>query len=345
MTYELFYNSFSMGITLAGTGSALSFGMFTMPGQYSVEGTNPGGPCTRWMQDTAEVVINPIPVTDFEATTPCSGDTTWFTVTGAYINATSLWSWNFGDGSLPFTNAPVNPVAHLYETYGTYTVTLHVTDTNGCQYTVSHEVTVRQHPVSFFSISTPDCLDTPTQFTDLSTNPGEGYLQRWIWDYGDGTPKDTVNFPDSPNVTHTYATDGAYTVTLTVYNSVDCSDTWSTTVTITRAPAADFTMQATACREMDVQFQDLSEEDGGGAIVSRNWDFGDPASGVSNFSIEQNPAHSYATEGTYTVTLIVTNYHGCSDTLQKAIDVLGSRQSALISGLPAWVTARSCGPI
>ena len=74
---------------------------------------------------------------------------------------------------------------------------------------------------------------------------------------------------------------------------------------------------------MEVLFEDQSQQDGGGAIVSWQWDFGDPASGVENYSTEQEPVHSYAAPGNYTVTLIVTNYNGCDDTLQKAIAVTG----------------------
>jgi PKD repeat protein len=324
MTYELFHNWVSTGMVLPGTGNTIHFGAFTAPGQYAVEGTNPGGPCTAWMRDTVEVIINPIPVTDFTWNTACMGDTTIIDISGFYINAVSDWLWDFGDGTYLTLNAPVNTVKHVFSTYGTYIVTLSVTDTNGCYYSINHEVMVRPHPTAFFSYDTPNCLGDVTTFTDLSTIPaGQGYLQRWIWDYGDGTAKDTVYFPGSPNVTHTYATNGTYTVTLQVTNSVDCGDTWSTTVTVTRRPVAEFTMAATACQEMGVVFHDLSGEDGGGAIVNWSWDFGDPTSGVLNFSGDKDPVHSYATAGNYTVTLIVTNYNGCSDTLQKPIEVFG----------------------
>ncbi len=333
MTYELFHNWISTGVVLSGTGSTLRFGTFTAPGQYAIEGTNPGGPCTAWMRDTVEVIINPIPVTDFSWNTACLGDTTVIDVSGLYINAISDWLWDFGDGTYLTLNAPMDPVKHIFPTYGSYPVTVSVTDTNGCQFSITHTVDVRPHPTSFFSYDTPTCLGDATSFTDLSTIPsGQGYLQRWIWDFGDGTPGDTIWFPATPNITHTYSTDGTYTVTLQVSNSVSCSDTWSTTVTVTRRPVADFTMASTACREMAVTFQDLSGEDGGGAIASRNWDFGDPASGVLNYSTAQDPEHSYASSGIYTVTLIVTNYAGCSDTLQKTITVFEKPSVAFAFG-------------
>ncbi len=204
MNYNLLRNGLTTGVTLAGNGAPLNFGLFTIPGQYSVQGVNPLGNCIAMMRDTINVIMNPIPVVDFTATNACAGDTTYFTLTGSYLMATSSWFWTFGDGTFATYNAPFSP-KHVYPTFGTYNVTLSVVDTNGCQYTVTHPVEVRPHPTAFFSFTTPNCLDGITQFTDLSSNPaGQGYLQQWIWTFGDGTPAVTINFPASPNVTHTY---------------------------------------------------------------------------------------------------------------------------------------------
>jgi PKD repeat protein len=189
MNYTLLRNGISTGVLLPGTGSALIFGMFSTPGQYSVQGENPVGNCIAMMRDTINVIMNPMPVTDFTTNNACATDTTYFTLTGNYLPRTSSWHWTFGDGTFATYNAPFSP-SHVYPTYGIYTVTLSVEDTNGCQYTVTHPVEVMPHPTAFFSINTPNCLGDITQFTDLSNNPqGKGYIQQWIWDFGDGSPK------------------------------------------------------------------------------------------------------------------------------------------------------------
>ena len=54
-----------------------------------------------------------------------------------------------------------------------------------------------------------------------------------------------------------------------------------------------------------------------GTIVSRAWDFGDG----SPVNTSQNPPHTYANAGTYTVKLIENNSVGCADTLSKSIQV------------------------
>jgi PKD repeat protein len=58
-------------------------------------------------------------------------------------------------------------------------------------------------------------------------------------------------------------------------------------------------------------------DESAGTVDSWAWDFGDPASGGSNASDEQNPSHTYAAEGSYDVSLTVTNAFG-TDTESKA---------------------------
>jgi hypothetical protein len=64
-------------------------------------------------------------------------------------------------------------------------------------------------------------------------------------------------------------------------------------------------------------FTDLSYPNGGGVIVSWDWNFGDGSFHVSN----QNPVHAYASPGAYTVTLIVISINNCPDTISKVITI------------------------
>jgi uncharacterized repeat protein (TIGR01451 family) len=79
--------------------------------------------------------------------------------------------------------------------------------------------------------------------------------------------------------------------------------------TIPAAPVADFIGSPTSgTRPLQVQFTDQSI----GSITSWYWQFGDGAT-----STQQNPAHTYTTTGTYTVSLKVTGPGG-SDTKIKS---------------------------
>jgi PKD repeat protein len=64
-------------------------------------------------------------------------------------------------------------------------------------------------PIADFTFATP-CPET--NFTDASTDP-DGTVESWLWDFGDG------NTSTEQNPTHTYAADGTYTVTLTVWDN------------------------------------------------------------------------------------------------------------------------------
>ena len=103
-------------------------------------------------------------------------------------------------------------------------------------------------------------------------------------------------------------------------------------------PEADF-LFANACSEEAVQFFDHSNT-GGMGDMSYNWNFGDPATGILNSDTLQNPVHTYMFgDSTYYVTLIITNYQGCVDTIVKAIYVRQSPDVAFLWGAACEDTA------
>ena len=71
------------------------------------------------------------------------------------------------------------------------------------------------------------------------------------------------------------------------------------------------------CLSNEIQFNDLSTTDD--VIVEWDWDFGDGTG-----SSAENPTHAYITEGTYTITLIVTTELGCTNTITLEINIVGS---------------------
>jgi hypothetical protein len=67
-------------------------------------------------------------------------------------------------------------------------------------------------------------------------------------------------------------------------------------------PNASFTF---SCTDLSCTFSDTSSDPDGGSIGARSWSFGD-----GSISTAQNPSHSYAADGTYDVTLTVTDTDG-----------------------------------
>ncbi len=72
-----------------------------------------------------------------------------------------------------------------------------------------------------------------------------------------------------------------------------------------------------------------------GLIMSRTWNFGDPASGVDNLSALPQAEHTFMDDGTYTVTLLVETADGESDVATTQITVLNPPPIAQFQATPS----------
>jgi PKD repeat protein len=234
----------------------------------------------------------------------------------------NMCQWNFGDGTYGYGHNPV----HTYLGSNNWTVTLTVTDTLGCSNSVAHVVYVPEIPMAFYSSNSPVCLNMPMYFHDLSSVPSPpfGYIATWVWDFGDGTARDTIHFPNNPDVSHMYANPGTFIVTLYVTDNSGFTDSYSHDQIVLPLPIANF-YYLTACAGKLVQFTDGSFPNGGGNVISWEWLFDDPSSGYNNSSYQQNPSHIFNTGGvTYNVRLIIHNFDNCVDTIIKPVYIFPS---------------------
>ena len=129
------------------------------------------------------------------------------------------WSWDF-DGDGIEDSSEQNPT-HTYTTIGDKTVTLTVTDEEGESSKYSATITVSyMPPTASFDYTPMENITTTDEitFTDTST-AGDANITTWAWDFGDG------NTSNETNSTHIYAATGIYTVTLTVTDANDETDT------------------------------------------------------------------------------------------------------------------------
>lgn len=266
--------------------------------------------------DQMTIYINQGIMVEFTWNTVCEGSPTNFFVEEAIVplNSIAIWNWDFGDG---FYSNIMNPV-HTFPALGQYNVILTTTDTAGNVFSMTHLVEIQSTPDALFGIETPNCFGHLTQFLDFSSTEN-GYIRTWIWNFGDGSPSDTVTFPEDPNRTHFYSVEGSYNVTLTVINSYGCESIYTSQISVTPAPIANFYFSS-SCEDMVVDFTDASNPNASGNIISWNWDFGDPGSGIFNTSTLADPQHIYADPGLYNVVLIVVNVNNCSDTITKQVN-------------------------
>jgi len=65
------------------------------------------------------------------------------------------------------------------------------------------------------------------------------------------------------------------------------------------------------------------------------WNFGDPASGISNISNIETPTHTYSGAGTYNVTFIVNPGRDCSDTVNALVKIYPGFYPEIASNNPS----------
>ncbi|MBN2134562.1 MAG: PKD domain-containing protein [Acidobacteria bacterium] len=169
--------------------------------------------------------------------------------------------------------------------------------------TFTGAVSSNQAPtVSISSDVTTGLIPLTVQFTATGNDP-EATTLSYAWNFGDGTGTSS-----DQNPTYTYANEGTFTATCTVYDSG--SPVMSGTDTLVITPdASNHAPTLTASANpingqptLTVTFtavaydQDLD-------TLSYEWDFGDS----SATSTTQNPTHAYTATGTYTATCTVTD--------------------------------------
>ncbi|OSZ82554.1 hypothetical protein CAP35_04610 [Chitinophagaceae bacterium IBVUCB1] len=279
---------------------------YITPGTYTVSLTVTNSSGTNTKTVTNYITVAPSPVVAFTAdsTPSCVG-----TKTVTFINnsvpggtGTATYLWDFGDGNTSTATSPTK----TYSTPGTYTVTLLVTNGNGCSKSLvkTNFIKVSNKPTASFTSANVNGCSAPV--TASFTNTSTGAVS-YEWSFGDG------NTSTATSPSHTYTANGTYNVRLIATNAFGCKDTFTSTSLVSiGSPVANFNMStASVCSGKTVSFTNTSTPAG----YTSAWSFGD-----GNTSTANNPTYSYTATGTYTVTLTVTR-NGCTDTESKSITV------------------------
>jgi len=250
-------------------------------------------------------------------TIPGSGPLTYQFTDISNVSGPVTWFWNFDDGT---TSTEQNPV-HTFP-YGPiidpYFVCLTITSIDSsCIDTYCHPVI----PESSGCIADFEAHHAPNSFLTMQfEDHSQGSIWTWKWDFGDGDST-IVAFPNNPNVSHTYQVPGYYWVCLTIQGDFGlCNYTYCNSV------AAGDSLPECQPRFSNypdppnsgntMHFVDLSS----GNPESWAWSFGDSQSGNNNFSMLQNPTHTFTEPGTYYVCLSI-NGPLCQDTWCAEVEV------------------------
>jgi YD repeat-containing protein len=167
-------------------------------------------------------------------------------------------------------------------------------------YSPSWNETMNQPPVAQHGGPYSGVTGTVIQFNGSNSSDADGAITSYQWIFGDGTSG------SGATVSHSYATPGARTVTLTVTDNNGAQASASTSATIAnRAPVANAGGPYNGVTNTAIQFNGGGSSDPDGSITSYQWNFGDGTSGTG-----VTASHTYTTTGTRTITLTVTDNNG-----------------------------------
>ena len=240
---------------------------------------------------------------------------------GASGGTITDYSWNFGDGTPVDDTAANSGASHAFASPGIYTVTLTTTDDLGVSAIATQQITIDQPVPAFVATPTVAAPTVPVSFDAGGSSDPEGAINDYSWNFGDGSPVDDTG--TSATDQHAYASRGAYTVRLTVTNNYGQTSTTTHTVTVDDPPTAAFTPSASVnVPAAPFSFGASASAPGasGGTIRDYSWDFGD-GTPVDDTGVNAGASHAFASPGTYTVTLTVTDDLGVSATTTQQITV------------------------
>jgi len=158
-----------------------------------------------------------------------------------------------------------------------------------------------------------DTYSVTSSFTDPDSNS-------WIAnvDYGDGSGTQPLTLSGKNFVlSHQYTTVGTYTVTVNVTDNQGAISTVQASITVNSAPPQINPLSGSTITQGDTYSENGSFTDADSTLWTATVDYGD-GSGVQPLTLNSDNMfslnHQYTTEGTYTVTVNVTDNQGATGT-------------------------------
>lgn len=223
--------------------------------------------------------------------------------------------WDWGDGT---TSSAKDP-SHTYGSAGNRPIRLDVTDSWGASETESRTVSVpftNSPPTACF---TTESGDFKVVWVDAgcSSDPDGQKIQTTI-DWGDGTTHESIWRFDGDYRAHKYDWARSYTIRVTITDTYGESSMTTKTITVSGGnlhPVGCFIVSGMSDRTVEVDGSCSYDREG--LDLTYEWDWGDgtiSSGGPTN-------SHTYASYGTYTTILTVTDPSGDTGVDGETFDV------------------------
>jgi large repetitive protein len=234
--------------------------------------------------------------------------------TGTFTSTTPSWRAAFlnSPGSLGSNYSYTTPVIPA----GTYSMFVRPTDDKG---QIGPSLTATGLVVTLppnnppVAVATASCVQNVCTFDGRASTDEDTTSLTYAWNFGTGQGTATGPLP-----TKTFTAPGTFAVTLTVKDEWNVTGTTTLTQTIVMpagntAPVPTF---ITSCTALTCGTSSAGTVDPDlGDVISYLWVWGD---GTAN-STTASPSHTYALQGTYTVTLTTTDGWGNSATVSHTV--------------------------
>ena len=282
---------------------------FNLTALYADNTESPQSPSFPFTIDS-DTPVGPAPLQAVISTPQAAGEIP-FNVSFSATDSTGdivTYSWDFGDG----TNNTGPNSSHTYSVSGTYTAILSVVDQDGAVNQATKTITAQPNtsspePPTAVISSSSAIGDAPlvVSFDGSSSTTPYSPIVSYSWNFGDGSEA------TGKTTSHSFTAAGTYHTQLTVADSQGLSDTVSTPIVVieivpNEQPTAVITADAPSTdAPLTFSFNGSQSFDPDGSITQYSWNFGDGTTGSG-----QTALHTYTSEGSYTVSLEVTDNAG-----------------------------------
>lgn len=338
-SYTWTYSGAYTGTITNGVGQTSQLITPTASGTFTVTLSVTLAGCTSTESKSVVVVIPSAPIS-IAPNPSCFGSPVNFTCS---VNGMAQYYWQFGDGSFSYLQNP----EHIYNTTGTFTVTLKTTTPEGCVKTNTATVTIQPRPIVTLSPNPiticpgSTALITPTINANGNTMCPTLASYTFQW-YNGNTP---IGGPTGPGPL-TVSSYGTYYAVLTGTGAAcNCKIITDTVIVKEYAkPVAQIIGKSTICLSGGTGSIYLYNADG--SLAAYSWTSNNPPN--INFS-PNNASGTNVTinaPGNYQIYLEVTDINGCKayDTLciyatnSPSVSITGPG-GALCAGNPNILTA------
>ncbi|MBC7723892.1 MAG: PKD domain-containing protein [Burkholderiaceae bacterium] len=216
------------------------------------------------------------------------------------------YAWTFGDGA----TATGSTATHTYAAAGNYPVVLTVTDNAGATNTQTRTVTVTAANIAPTAAFTTGVSNLVLAVNGNTSSDPDGTIAGYAWDFGDGSTA------TGATASHTYASAGTRTVTLTVTDDRGATNVATQPVTVALANVAPTAAFTSTVANLATSVDGTTSSDSDGTVSSWAWNFGDGSTATGSTA-----SHTYASAGTYAVTLTVTDNQGATNQSSAPVTV------------------------